>query len=404
MDRILRKFDINFDKIVDKFYKYCIDSHGVYYDSIDSYYSGREPTIRRKTKFYLNYLVLVIYNVKCGLLSLYPDKLQWTPLKDFTLIFGKQVQFVHAMFFSLGIVTILGKLIIFYLESRKKLILNDMVVDWKARKPLYQISEKHLNKITLRAFILYYGYIRITGFIIMFMVTLIATRVTITTYLYHNYGNVIILWFWTIIFIINSNQIKNIMLIGTFLFYIPITRLNYIFDELIERLRVSIRWNNEQRIHQVLHSYNELIGVVQQLSGYYNMVIGLVYCIVPYIIALCLELTKIDRHDLLFTLLKRAFLGLFIITNVNAFIINQISASITVRNKSIHKYLYPMFCSNRKTRIHTKLKIDSFIARLNTQFIGFYCFNLFKFTKMAFYQYAFTVSTSYFLIKSFLKY
>ena len=90
----------------------------------------------------------------------------------------------------------------------------------------------------------------------------------------------------------------------TFLFYGPIMLLNYKFDELIQALRVSIRWNKQQHIDQVLHSYNELIDVVLQLSGPYNMIIGLVYCLVPYIIAISLELTKLSRDDLLFTLLK----------------------------------------------------------------------------------------------------
>ena len=177
----------------------------------------------------------------------------------------------------------------------------------------------------------------------MVLVALFAISVTIATYLNYEFGNVIILWLWTIVFIMTSNQIKNIMLIGAFLFYVPITLLNYRFDELIEKLRVSIRWNNEQRVHQVLQSYNELIDVVQQLSGPYNMIIGLVYCFVPYIIVLCLELSKIERHDLLFTSIKVTFFGLFVLANINAFIINQISASITVRNKSIQKYLHIYF-------------------------------------------------------------
>ena len=62
-----------------------------------------------------------------------------------------------------------------------------------------------------------------------------------------------------------------------------------------------------------------------------------------------------------------------------------------------------MFCNHRNRKLQIKLKIDSFIARLNSQFIGFYCFNLFEFTKMAFYQYALTISTCYFLIINFLK-
>ena len=312
MDRIFRKINMDFDKILDKFDKYSIDSCILYYDSIDSYYSGKEPTFKRKTKYYLTFLLLVIFNVKYGLLSLYPDKLQWTLLKDFTLIFGKQAQLVDAMFFSLGMVTILGKLVIFYYEIHRKLKINDMFVGWKERKPMYQLSEKHVKKLTIRSFILYYGYIKMIGSIGMLFVILIATIVTIETYLYYNYGNVIILLFWTIIYIMTAHQIKTTLILGTFMFYVPITSLSYRFDELIEKLRVSIRWNNEQRIHQVLQSYNEVIDCVQQLSGPYNMIIGLVYCIVPYIIALSLEMTKIDRHDSLYNILKLTFFGLFV--------------------------------------------------------------------------------------------
>ena len=268
---------------------------------------------------------------------------------------------------------------------------------------MYQISQKHLKKLTLRSFIIYYGLIRITasiGFLIFMLITSLAT---IATYLYFDHGHVIIICFWTIIINIAFNEIIFTLVVTTYSLSIPIALLNYLFDELIEKLRVSIRWNNEQRLHQVLQSYNELIDVVQQLSGPYNMIIGLVYCLLPYIISINIELMKIEQDDLLLKWFRMAFLLLFIITNIAIFIINQICASITVRNKSIHNFLYPMFINGRNRKLQIKLKIDSFIDRLNNQFIGFYCFNLFKFTKMAFYQYAFTVSSCNILIINVLK-
>ena len=231
-----------------------------------------------------------------------------------------------------------------------------------------------------------------------FLTILMSLWATITTYLYFDYGNIIILCFWTIIVIIWSYEAIFLFAMPTFFFSIPITHLNYLFDELIDKLRVSIKWNNEQRLHQVLQSYHQLIGCVQQLSGPYNMVIGLVYCFFPYIISINIELMRIKRNDLLFKWLRIAFLVLFIIQNIALFIINQISASITIRNKSIPRHLYPMFFNGRQRKLQIKLKIDSFIARLNTQFIGYYCFNLFKFTKMVYYQYVLSVSSCYFLI------
>ena len=212
MDQLLSK--INFDKILDKVMEYSIDSYIFYHDSIESYYSRKEPTLWRKIKFYLTFLLMAVFNVKYGLLSLYPDQLQWTTLKDATLIFGKQANLVHAMLFSLGMVAILGKLVMVYYEGRKNLKIFDLIVDWKARKPGYQLSHEQLKKIKLRAFILYYAYIRIIGSIAYFILTSIVVSITIVSYLYHDYGNVIILWFWSIIVITTFNQIFIIILIG----------------------------------------------------------------------------------------------------------------------------------------------------------------------------------------------
>ena len=100
-------------------------------------------------------------------------------------------------------------------------------------------------------------------------------------------------------------------------------------------------------------------------------------------------------------IVELSIIMLLIVSILDAFVINHINASITVRNKSFPRYLYPVFCWKRKTNIRMELKIDSFIDRLNSQFVGFYCFNLFKFTKLAFYQYIFTLSSSYFLITTF---
>ena len=362
MDRIVNR--INLNEQLDKVLGYGFDRNIFYHNSIDSYYSGEEPSFWRKVKFYLRFLVLIILMVKTGLSTLFPKTLLLTPLTDATIIFAKEAILPNAAVLSLAIVTLSGKLVIGYYEWRKKVKFFDVVVDLKARKHKYQMSRKHIKKLTIRTWLLYYGYIRIIGSIGFFTFSLIAIS---ATYLYRDYGNVIIPWFYCIVFILGGNDIFIIVLYGTFFFYLPITLLNYRFDELIDKLRVSIRWNNTKAFHNIVESYEQLISDCQQLSGPYNIIIGLVYCLVPYVIALFFEIMKIETNDLLFKLLKMLGIFLFIFTNINAFIINQLSASITVRNKSIHKYLYPMFFSKRIIKIRTKLTIDLFIARLNTQ-------------------------------------
>ena len=131
MDRIKREIqrEIQFDKVLDKFIQFLINRNLIYYDSLDSYFSGKEPTLWRKIKFYWKFVILAIFNVKYGLLLLYPDQLQWTLLKDATMIFGKQANLPHALLFSIGMVTLLGKVVIAYYESRKNLYFCNLAID-----------------------------------------------------------------------------------------------------------------------------------------------------------------------------------------------------------------------------------------------------------------------------------
>ena len=359
--------------------------------------------MRRKTRFYLTLLCLIIFNLKYGLLSLYPDKLLLKPLRDASLLLGDQAILVHSSLFCLGFVTLFSKLAVFYHESRSNIKNIDIMVDWWARKPSYRLSKPHLKTYRFAMSIIYYGYIRIFGVIAMMILSGGTIGLTIVTQIHCDYGNVVILWSWTLLIIFSINQMKIILLSGPLLFYFPIALLNYRFDELIKKLRIAIRRNNGRALYQIMESYDDLISVVNGLNGPFNIIIGLVYCVIPYLIAISVEGIKLDRDELVFKILNKIFLLLFLISNLNAFLINQVSASISVRNKSLPRYLYPIFSSGRNTNKRLKLKIDSFIARLNSQFIGFYCFNLFKFTKMAFYQYAFSISSCYFLLSGFFK-
>ena len=392
-----------FDKLLYNNIQYAINNYIFYYDSIENYYSRQQPSMYRKFNYFMTFVLLAIFNVKYGLLLMYPDELMWTPMKDGTMILGDQAILFHALLFSISLVTISGKLVIVFYEAKAEFKPYDLIVAINKRDPRYTLSEEHMKKIKFITSILYYGYIRIFGSIAIFVFSFTAFSLTIVTYLYYDYGNVVVLCLWTLHLIFMISQTNIVLLMGSFLFYLPITYLNYKFDELTKKLRISIRWNNEYGFYKILAIYDHLIVVVSELSGPYNMIIGITYCFGSYLIAINMKVLKIKQHDLLNEVLRKIFLFLLIISMLNAFLINQISASITVRNKSFTKFLYPVFCWKMNRRIRMQLKIDSFIARLKSEFVGFYCFHWFKFTKMAFYQFAITISVSYFLLSKFLE-
>ena len=255
MVQLVHYVDIN--QLNERAVKYIVDSYLLYYDSIESYYSRKEPTLRRKIRYYLTFVLLVIFNIKYVLLTLYPDKVLLTPLIDWTIMFNDQARPIHAFSLSLGLVTISGKLIVFYYERRKNIKFLDIIYDMRADKPIYKLSMIHYKKLSVRSTLLYYLYIKYAG---TFIEVIGDMCVIITTYLYLDYDNVVILFLWTLIIIFVVHHARISITFGTYFFYLPITMLNYRFDELIMNLKVAIRWNNEKGLNKILESYNELIG------------------------------------------------------------------------------------------------------------------------------------------------
>ena len=63
--------------------------------------------------------------------------------------------------------------------------------------------------------------------------------------------------------------------------------------------------------------------------------------------------------------------------------------------------LYQLYLSNKYeilSDIIMKMKMDSFIARLNEEYVGFYCFNLFEMTKLVVLEYFYVFLTVYMFI------
>ena len=136
---------INLDKILDKSIGYAFDRNMFYHNSIDSYYSGEEPSFWRKVKFYSRFSVLMIETVKFGLSTLFPNTLLLTPLTDATIIFGKEAILLNAVLFSLFIITLLIKLIFVHYESHNNIKVFDIVYDLKASKQKYRVSKNYVS-------------------------------------------------------------------------------------------------------------------------------------------------------------------------------------------------------------------------------------------------------------------
>ena len=176
---------------------------------------------------------------------------------------------------------------------------------------------------------------------------------------------------------------------GGVIFFLTMSMAQIRYNELIHLIKV----NKVNGLIKVSHLYNQLVIDIKMCRRLFDPVIGIVYLTLPFTIGLLCQLI-VDSNWLARVL---AVIGLLVACTSN-YIIYYMVSSICPMNKIIAKLLIPIqFDKRHKTR-QMKLKIDSLIARLNKEFVGFYCLYAIKFTRMSFYQYILGISTTYLLV------
>ena len=178
------------------------------------------------------------------------------------------------------------------------------------------------------------------------------------------------------------------------LFYLTIYYARLKFNEFLAFLRNNVNKGNNQGIIKIILFLKQLRELIIDLSGHIIMVIGCAYNIYPYMIVISLHIaleSQITRTRIFMTTIC---LVLFMLN----YIMNMVSSWFPQKNIDISKCLYRLACTNSLTGLRLRLKMDEFILSLNENYVGFYCFNLFTFTKMSFYKYIFGLSITYVLV------
>ena len=187
----------------------------------------------------------------------------------------------------------------------------------------------------------------------------------------------------------------HLIILGIYLCYIMISYVNYKFDEILKSLRLSILWNNKRGIFKNIIDHHNLVVITQQFSYLMNSIIGLIHSIIPYIMVLVIKIIMLPTIP---GYLKYYFIVLIITYIAFIYSLNLLCASVTVRNKNAPKQFYRVFSSYKFIDLKTRLKIISMLEKLTSVFIGFYCFNMYKFTKISFYTYFITITSAYILV------
>ena len=291
---------------------------------------------------------------------------------------------------------------------------KNMTIDLNKLDSSLNLLMYHNHSILIVVNILYWlGYI-VTN-LITYIVAILMTIFALIAYFNNNINfNLVVLIISTIQSVICVNisiatVISLIMYIITLLIF-----LKWKQDEIIKSIRFSVIWRNKVKLNDGLKVYHQFTRTISELSRLINMVIGMIYILTPIMLSQGIIIINGQDNSKFDNFIQLIFVIIITFVIILIYIFNHLASSITLVNQSIPKFLYPVFNnmnSNNQVGLKTKnnsnrsnilfhMKIDSFIARLNEEYVGFYCFNLFQFTKLAYFKYLYMFMSAYILISN----
>ena len=407
----LRPIRIDRNKLIDKYFKYGYHKYVYYSDSIEHYIERRKPSYRRRFIYHsITGHLFVVFLVYC-LITVYSDRnaIRNLGIPYFALFPERKTErIVYAMYSFVMLTMFFIRLIIFHYESRFQLFALDFVYSLKGHKSEFKLNNTNQNKFNNLFYIFYHvfnrGVILIAGNFIYGVNLLVCVYV----YLYSEYQlNLSMLIVNFAMFVLAIESVLNSALIPLTLVIIIIAYICRKFDELHHSLMIAIRNQDCQQILVTMRLHSCLTRLCKSFANIFNLVLGLVQMMMPYMTVLSIECLKSEANSKFDVVAKIIFVFDFTMFNLCAYIINQAAASISVRSKGFPKICYKVFLSpinpnHRSYNLRFKLKVEEFIARLNREFIGYQCFNWFKFTKLTSYKYILSIGVTYILVVDFI--
>ena len=407
LERICIKYGTFNNSIFKRLYLYYVDNYITYYETFENYQARIEPPRQRKLFYHTINLMLIPLLIKYTLLTFSEDS------DDSLKVMTGEVLFLHFTYyrrvyayinFLFALLTML-KLTIFYYEK-------NLMFHWKNTGLL----KYHQNSFLILANIFYYGS-KIIDIIILYSFSLIFIILYSLAYFNIEYQFNLFNLILSIIQVIICVKFGLSFVIGwIMLLFIILMFLKWKQDEIVKSVRFNLLWGNKVKLYDNLIVYHEFTETVSKFSKLINIEVGLIYTMTPGMFSQALMISNIQANNLEEMVLQKLVMLIVPFYVILIFIINHLACTITTVNQSIPKYLYQVFNKKNFSRLNNQvglnlnyksgqlsnimvyMKIDSFIARLNEEYVGFYCFNLFQFTKLSFFQYLYVFMTAYVLI------
>ena len=378
-----------------EFEKFTCTSYIFLNPSFESYVKRERLSKARVIKYWISVILSILYTTKYAVLSVYSEEWLLVLFGEFIYKMYK-IKIMAYLLLTIGCVSSLDLLMHAYFETRHKFHCLDLLYHLSRKSRAYRLEANNEKKYSVSSYLLFEVLFRHLMTILTILLVGGFTFSAIMAYLDSAIEhNTIRLTINLVLLIIYLRQAIFINLSESFLLFLSLLYIHFKFIEIIEGMKKSIKKKNRIRMYGSIIKHNRATDLTCNLSNYGSIIIGFVFTFGPSVLVIVFTCAT----DQALNPVIRAFFGLlFFIVCLICYNVNLMAASISSANKSVAKHLYPIFIENRFNHFYLNMKIDSFIARLNKQYIGFYCFNLFKFTKLAFFEFFYALIFIYIII------
>ena len=375
---------INYDPIRDVC-QVIADSCLVLSSNFDQMINNDNVAFWRRMKYHATFAIHLLVMIKYAILAIYDDPYTIAMLGESMHVLAN-INFASRMFFSVQIILLPLKFTLG--EIGDKFIADILVTisQLDTSLPLNRINNRKLKTKIWLISKLYTKSIPFTWIILPMAILYCIILVYLDSPVPVNPITLLVNGLFQHIWLKN---VMEIALVGGLSFFYVMSMLHLRYKELIHLLKV----NKVAGFLKVNQLYNQLVIEIKLCRRILNPIIGIIYLFVPLPIGFASQLVLQDNW--LAKIL--ALIGLFICLSSN-FLIYYMASSICLMNKVILKLLYPIQFDKKPKTIRMRLKIDSFIDRLNEEFVGFYCLYAMKFNRKTFYKYIIGISVTYILI------
>ena len=367
------------------------DHHIIMAQSTENYVRRGKVSITRKIPYYFNILIQMTYVIKWYLASGYSEDSLFVTEGEFVhLVFDGEI--VYKGLFLLAVVTFVLFLGLRHMELTHQLFHLDVIWKLANDEAGYGLTKIYHDRFSFNI----NWIVKATYFCInycispsnIFFITIFAIATFYFDRVEHNLILLIINCFG--VFLWCRRAIYTIFTLMIYV-YLVVAYVRFKFQIIIDMILA-----NTLMLNKAIHHYEITYMILNKLSKPFNILMSYLYLIYPIYFVTNFN-TAIDGNTSLigsFVLILILLLNVFI----NYIIFASIS-SLSIKKDQILESLYPILTEKNIIGFRLRLRIDSFIARVNTEFIGFHCLNYIKFERKAFCSYIIGLSSTYILFK-----